>query len=739
MDLHDALHRLADAHGIATEFWDWRGRHVAVSNESITRVLGALGVDAATPESAGRALAEQCDRFWTRMLPPSLVVRTGSSPTVNVHVRHGADVSVWIELEGGGFRSDLRQEENHTPPRPIGGESGERLVGQATFRVPDDLPLGYHRLNAWSAGEEASCALIVTPAWVGLPDRLGGRRTWGIATQLYSVRSGQSWGVGDVTDLEDLAVWGSAELGAGYVLVNPLHAAEPCGRMEPSPYLPTTRRFQNPIYLRVERIPEYAGLSTAGRAAVDELRTSLHADLDGLDMIDRDRSWSAKARALRLVHAVPLSAGREIAYAAYRSREGQGLDDYATWCALTDRHGADWHEWPEQLRHPASPAVAQFRDANAADVDFYRWLQFVLDEQLSGAQATARRAGMALGVMHDLAVGVHPEGSDSWSLQDLFAQGISVGAPPDAYNQAGQDWAQPPWRPDRLADVGYAPFRDMVRTVLRSAGGVRVDHIIGLFRLWWIPEGMGPTEGTYVRYDHEALIGILALEAHRADAVVVGEDLGTVEPWVRKYLAERGILGTSILWFEFEFEGDGRPLRPEWWREYCLASVTTHDLPPTAGYLAGDHVRLRDTLGLLTRSLAEELAADDAERVAWINELRRRGALTAATATDVADPLGLPAPVPAAPVPAAPGRTGPELEATVQALHRYLTWTPAKLICVSLTDMVGDRRTQNQPGTIDEYPNWRVPLAGPDGVPMTLEQAFESRRARLLADVVNET
>ena len=193
---------------------------------------------------------------------------------------------------------------------------------------------------------------------------------------------------------------------------------------------------------------------------------------------------------------------------------------------------------------------------------------------------------MGLGVMTDLAVGVHWSGADAWSLQETYAGGVTVGAPPDPYNQNGQDWQQPPWRPDRLADTAYEPFRRLVAAALRNAGGLRVDHVIGLFRLWWIPKGAGPTEGTYVRYDHEAMIGILALEAHRADAVVVGEDLGTVEPWVRTYLAERGILGTSILWFELDHSesgGDGRPLAAERWREWCLASVTTHDLPPTAG------------------------------------------------------------------------------------------------------------------------------------------------------------
>ena len=248
----------------------------------------------------------------------------------------------------------------------------------------------------------------------------------------------------------------------------------------------------------------------------------------------------------------------------------------------------------------------------------------------------------------------------------------------------------------------------MVATILRHAGGIRVDHVIGLFRLWWIPSGAGPTAGTYVRYDHEAMIGILALEAHRAGALVVGEDLGTVEPWVRDYLAGRGILGTSILWFEFDFDGDRSPLAPEKWREYCLASVTTHDLPPTAGYLAGDHVRLREELGILTRSFSEELAVDEAERNAWLDNLRQRGIL----------------------------RDHADLEETVQALHRYLTLTRSRLLCVALTDAVGDRRAQNQPGTIDEYPNWRVPLSGPDQMPVRLEDVFRSDRAAALFDVV---
>jgi len=475
-----------------------------------------------------------------------------------------------------------------------------------------------------------------------------------------------------------------------------------------SPYLPTSRRFGNPLYLRVEQIPEYPYLPAADRAEVESLREDLRKRLGGVDVVDRDSSWEAKRVALRRVHAVPRSAGRDLAYRAYQQREGAGLEDFATWCALAQMHGPDWRAWPEELRHPRSPAVAAFGAEHAGEVDFHRWLQWVLDEQLDATQAAARRAGMALGVLHDLAVGVHPRGADAWALQDALARGVHVGAPPDAFNQVGQNWLQPPWRPDRLAEAAYAPFRQLAATIVRHAGGVRVDHIIGLFRLWWIPAGNPPTGGTYVYYDHEAMVGILALEAHRAGALVVGEDLGVVEPSARAYLAERGILGTSILWFEYEFQGDGRPLRPEYWREYCLASVTTHDLPPTAGYLAGDHIRLRHSLGLLTRSLDEELSADAAERGAWLQELRSRWVLP----------------------------PDADEEQTVAALHRYLTWTPSKLIGVALTDAVGDRRTQNQPGTIDEYPNWRVPLAGPDGRPMLLEDVLRSQRAARLAAVL---
>jgi 4-alpha-glucanotransferase len=703
-ELPASLVELAGRHGVATEFEDWTGRRTPVAEATLVAVLDALDVAAATEEERVAALAGHDRDYWERSLPPTVVARSGVAQPFWVHVTHGDAVGLWLRLEDGSVRTGLRQLENNRPPYDLDG----RLIGEATFELPGDLPIGYHHLHLQVGSFDTSTLVIVSPASLDVPSRLGPRRSWGLATQLYSVRSQRSWGIGDLTDLAELAVWSASQHGAGFILVNPLHAAAPTTPMEPSPYLPTSRRFVNPMYLRVEAIPEFAYVNQRGRIRKAHSAIQRHADRS--KFVDRDAAWQAKRAALESVYEVEWSAGRELSYQAYCVREGRSLDDFATWCALAEEHGADWHQWPQELQHPDSSAVAEYAAANDGAVDFHRWLQWLLDEQLNTAQAAAINAGMDLGVMHDLAVGVDPNGADAWALQDVLALGVTAGAPPDEFNQLGQDWSQPPWRPDQLVEQAYAPFRALVNTVLRHAGGVRIDHIIGLFRLWWIPKGSPPTEGTYVRYDHEAMIGIVALEAHRAGAVVVGEDLGTVEPWVRDYLSERGLFGTSILWFEADRDGDGGPLPAERWREYCLSSVTTHDLPPTPGYLAGEHVRLREKLGLLTRPAAEELASDREQQAAWMAELRRVGLL--------GDDAGV--------------------DEVVLALYRYLGRTPSKLLGLSLADAVGDLRTQNQPGTTDEYPNWRIPLSGPDGKKLLLEDIFTDARAAALADAMKQ-
>ncbi len=702
IELAGSLVELARRHGVADAYHDWTGGHRVVAESTLVAVLAALGVPAATEAEREAALADHDRDHWRRTLPPVVVTRTGRPTSFWVHVTDGEPVGAWIRLEDGTVWTGLRQLENHRPPYHLDG----RWIGEATFELPADLPIGYHRLHVDAGGVDADAALIVSPDAAQLPHSLGRGRAWGLATQLYSVRSQRSWGIGDLTDLTDLAVWSSAQYGAGFILVNPLHAAAPAPPMEPSPYLPTSRRFVNPMYLRVEAVPEFAYLGERGE--LRRARSTAQARAKRSALIDRDAAWKVKRAALKTVHRVKRSAGRELAYSAYRAREGSALDDFAVWCALAEKYGNDWHRWPEKLRHPAGDAVAAFAAKRADAVDFHRWLQWQLDDQLTGAQATAIQSGMSVGVMHDLAVGVDPNGADAWALQDVLALGVSVGAPPDEYNQLGQDWSQPPWRPDRLIEQGYEPFRALVHAALRHAGGIRIDHVIGLFRLWWIPKGAAPTEGTYVRYDHEAMIGIVALEAQRAGAVVVGEDLGTVEPWARDYLAERGLLGTSILWFELDRDGDGGPLPARRWRESALSSVTTHDLPPTAGYLAGEHVRIREELGLLTRPADEELAADRAEQAAWLAELRHVGLLG----------------------------DDPSVEQIVSALYAYLGRTPSRLLALALPDAVGDVRAQNQPGTTNEYPNWRVKLADPDGREMLIEDVIADPRAAALADVM---
>lgn len=697
-----ALAELAGLYGISTEFWDWRGRHTEVGDETVVAVLRAMDVDASTPELARAGVDAYHRRIWQRPLPPCVVMEQDSPYVVQVHVPAGRPAHVYVKLEDGGF-ADAAQVPNDVPDREVDSV----WLGEASFELPAHLPLGYHRLVLVSDDREIESSLIVTPSWLGLPRQLR-RRVWGFATQLYSVPSRESWGVGDLVDLGDLAVWTSTQLYGDYILINPLHAAEPVAPMEPSPYLPSSRRYVNPLYIRPEAIPEYASLSPGERDAVDALRRDLLTDIEGSDAVERNLAWDSKREALEMVFRAGRKPARTMAFEDFCRREGRQLRDFATWCALSERYGQIWRDWPEPLRRPSSPEVAAFAAENAELVGFYMWLQWIADTQLSNAQQVAQDTGMRLGLVSDLAVGVNPDGAETWALHTVFADQVTVGAPPDPYNQAGQDWGQPPWRPDRLADLAYAPFRSMVAGILRHCGGLRVDHIIGLFRLWWIPEGHGPQQGAYVRYDHQALVGILALEAYRAGALVVGEDLGTVEPWARDYLRRRGILGTSILWFEYG--PDGSPLPPEQWREYCLASVTTHDLPPSAGYLRHDHVRLRYQLGLLTESLDSEIEHDAREQAAMISQLEARGALS-------------------------PGDR--DIEELVLALHRLLTWSPARVLGVALTDAVGDRRTQNQPGTIDEYPNWRIPLSGPDGQRLYLEDVFASDLARRLATIMN--
>ncbi len=675
------LSRLAELHGVATSYRPSPDRTVAATATALTLALAALDVDTSTPAAVADALAARQRELSERLLPPTVVCWGEAEPEALTALPAGTRLH--IETEQGETRA-----------------------------AADRLPPGVHRLTVTAPdGRTASSHLVVAPPRLPTPTA----RSYGFLVQLYSLLSRRSWGMGDLGDLAELAAWSGRALGAGFVQVNPLHAAVPGAPTDPSPYRPSSRRFPDPVYLRVEDVPEFAYVEDRERVRtlLERAGRLREAVLDKGALIDRDAVWEAKREALELVREVPLGPGRRAAYADFLAREGQALEDHATWCALAEVHGSDWQRWPEGLRDPRSPETARARAELMDRVDFHCRLAWLTDAQLTAAQRAAREAGMPVGIVHDLAVGVHPGGADAWAQQAYFAAGMSVGAPPDAFNARGQDWGLPPWRPDRLAESGYAPYRRLLRALFGYAGALRIDHVMGLFRLWWVPQGHLPTDGTYVRYDAEAMLAILVLEAARAGAVVIGEDLGTVEPGVREVLRERGVLGTSVLWFERDWEGDGRPLPPESWRADCLATATTHDLPPTAARLTGEHVELRDGLGLLTRPLEEERAEAAADTGEWLGLLSRLGLLRGSG-----------------------GHCASEEEAEIQAVHRFLLRTEARMVGVWLPDTVGDRRPQNLPGTWDQYPNWRLPVADADGRPVTLEGLAESARLHALVEVL---
>lgn len=676
------LVELAGRLGVADSYVGWDKLDHEVATDTLIKVLAALGVDTECPDWVDAALDDADADGWRAFLPAVTVAIEGSGHWFYVHVPHGDPVSVWITTEDGES-VPAAQAEHWVDPREVDGV----LTGRATFIVPAGLGVGYHTLHAQNPArdETVEAPLIVTPARLTTADALGYRQRWGLAIQLYSTRSEQSWGVGDLGDLARICEIAGTGYGADFVQINPLHAAEPAPPVEDSPYLPTTRRFVNPLYIRVADIAEADRLPKKARKKLSKVAAEFAPINTSPRKLKRNKSFRCKLLWLNKIYDAGRSAEREADFTAFREREGEGLIRFATWCALAEHYGPRTDDWPDRLGKPKKLARAIAKRADR--IDFHCWLQWICDQQLAAAGTAATDSGMAIGVIADLAVGVNRTGADAWVLKDALAQGVSVGAPPDGFNQQGQDWSQPPWHPRRLAEAGYTPYRDMLRTILRHAGGVRVDHILGLFRLWWIPDGNPPSGGAYVRYDHNALIGILALEAQRAGAVVIGEDLGVFEPIVQDTLRDRGILGTSILWFE---HGPYAPIAPEDYRRLCLTAVTTHDLPPTLGYLAGDHIALRSALGLLETGKEAERARDARDRDAVLKLAVDRGLLL-----DDAELVD---------------RT------TVEALYRLIARSPSILLSVALVDAVGERRIQNQPGTTgDQYPNWRIPLADDTG------------------------
>ena len=527
-------------------------------------------------------------------------------------------------------------------------EDGTTLTLGAGEPLPPDLPLGYHTLVDSEGGDRRT--LVLSPGECRLP---ANAPTWGWAVQLYAARSGASWGIGDLADLAELARWSAGALGAGLLLVNPLHAAVPVLPQDASPYYPSSRRYRNPLYLRVEEVP---GAGDLGPPLEEAARAgqALHGDR----RIDRDAVFNLKMPLLARLWG---RFGGDPAFDRWRAEQGTALEAYATFCTLSEEHGRPWHSWPQGLRHPEGAEVEAFRAAHRRRVDFHCWLQWLLDVQLA-------RASAEVPVMHDLAVGFDPGGADAWEWQDVLAAGMSVGAPPDEFNTRGQDWGLPPFDPWRLRAASYRPFVETVRSAFRHAGGLRLDHVMGLFRLFWVPHGASPTDGTYVRYPASDLLDIVALESHRAGAYVVGEDLGTVEDEVRAELAARQVLSYRLLWFE-----DRDPAE---WPERALAAVTTHDLPTVAGLWSG-----RD----LEHQRDADMAPNEEGEAAMRERVGRLCDLSPDTSPDEA----------------------------VMAAYAALSRAPSLLLAAGLDDALAVEERPNMPGTFDEWPNWSMALPAP--------------------------
>ncbi len=640
MTSHTRLLDLAAAHRVATSYRDWTGAERPVTEDAVRAVLTALGVAAETEEQVASALLEVERRPWARVAPAVEVV-VADAPAATSCVT-SAVPTLRLVLEDG-------QAHDLEPGREL-----DRRGDQVRREVPlPPLPLGYHRLEVVDGPTTASTTVIAVPA--RLP-RIEGR-VWGWQAQLYALRSVGSWGVGDYADLRVLAEAAAGD-GAGVLLVNPLHAETPVLPLLDSPYSPSSRLFRSALHLRLEDCPEWDDALAALRPETDPER------------VDRQACWAAKLAALEQMWP----RHRAGVLAEFRAERGEPLERFAQFCALAEVHGRDHRLWPEPVGVPDTARVA-----------FWCWVQLLVDEQLRGIGE-----GMAVGVLHDLAVGVDGGGADAWAMQDVLASGATIGAPPDELAQRGQDWGLPPWHPDRLRDQAYVPYRDLVRGVLRHAGGIRIDHVLGLSRLWWVPEGRPSSDGSYVGYDAEALLGILALEATRAGAIVVGEDLGTVEATMRARLDRVGVLGSDVLWFARADDGSFVP--PAQWRAEAAASVTTHDLPTVAGWASGASVRLRAEVGQLARPVEEEEQAQARERASLLTMLADEGLLD---------------------------------EDVCLSLHRALVASPCRVVLAAYGDAVGDLRQPNLPGTVDQYPNWRLPVADGAGTALTLEQVLE--------------
>ena len=690
-----ALERSCAARGIATEYHDIWGTLHRVSDESLAALLAEFGV---RPGEEPPAAAP---------LPPVQVLEAQAARWhVALHVADASRRVRWrIATEGG--------------PR----HEGEAALADGRLELSLALPPGYHRLTI--EGLEGETLLVAAPPRCYRPAALDdGGRVWGPAVQLYGVRSGRNWGIGDFTDLGELVeLWG--ERGAGIIGLNPLHALFPHNPLHASPYSPSSRRWLNVLYLDVEAIAEFRDCEAARdrvrgaefQARLARLREAALVDYAGVAHAKHEIA-ALLYENFRTRHLAPGGeSARGAAFRDFQRSGGRALRLHALFEALQEHFHArssdiwGWPAWPPEFRDAEGEAAQRFAAAHLERVEYFEYLQWQAERQLTLAGERCRASELGVGLYLDLAVSVDRAGSDAWTARDCFAQGASVGAPPDEFNPNGQNWGLPPLRPDRLRAHRYALFIETLRRNMRGAGALRIDHVMGLMRLFWIPDGKTAAEGAYVHYPLEELLAIVALESLRNRCMVVGEDLGTVAPEMREALARRGVLSYRLLYFE---RGEGGAFRPsaDYPRE-ALVAVSTHDLATLAGWWTGRDLGLRRELGLYPDAGAYEkqLVERAQERVRLMLVLQHAGMLPEGVAIE---PTGAQA-------------LTPEL---CEAVHAFVAAGPSRVMIVQAEDALGVVDQANMPGTTTQHPNWMRKL--PEG----LEAMARNERVRSLAAAI---
>jgi 4-alpha-glucanotransferase len=671
----ELLDRAAALWGIDPAYWDIWGRHHVTSAGTKQAILRAMGVDTADAESIARAIADREQKERAPLVPTCLVIGESERPHIApLHVPAGSTGAVSVRIR-----------------REDGTEQYYSAPVADTLPLPADLPLGYHDLDVSHDGARASMRLIVGPDRAWAP----AGRAAGLAIALYGLRSRRNWGCGDFRDLAELSEWAAQDLHASFIALNPLHAIHNRRPFNTSPYLPNCVFYQNFIYLDVEAIEDFQKSRRAQRLWHDAAMQAEVAALRASEQVEYERVCALKLRFLKLAFVTFLrdQGPRAEEFRAFRKREGELLERFATYCALDGwihAHNPDiwnWHAWPEEYRDPGSPAVVRFQRKHWRRILFYQYLQWQIDLQLAEAQQTAVRAGLPAGLYHDLALATDRFGSDLWAHRDFFVGGCRVGSPPDDFSPKGQDWAFPPPNSLHHRETGYRLFVESIRKNCRHGGMLRIDHVMRFFRLYWIPDGVDATEGAYVRDRWQDLIRIVALESVRQKVVVVGEDLGTVEPFVREALAQFGILSYRLFYFERDRSGAFVPF--DQYPVQALVSSTTHDLPTLAGFWRNEDIEARRRTGVLgsEENYRAQLESRGAEKQKMLDLLHASRLLPDSVPRLAVD---------------VPELTG-ELH---NAVIGFLASTPSQLMVVNQEDLTKELQQQNLPGTTWQYPNW---------------------------------